>query len=305
MDRAQMIEMAQAMRSRDRFGLMTPEEIAVIPGSQRELWVQIEGGKTVHIFEIRPHELRPSAAPMILNFHGGGFVKGRTDRDHRYCAEMATKLGCLVWDVDYCLAPENPFPAAVEESYAVVAYAFAHAEQLGVDPQKIALAGHSAGGNLVAVIILKALEAQAFRPCCALMEYFPANHTVDPITRYTREQLQDERNVKRGKTEQLYGKFYCDPESEAAKSIFASPVLAQPHQLAGFPHSLVISAEQDSLREETEQFARNLQQAGVQVEVHRIPGAMHGFTVNRTEGWKKALAIHEAFFQNHFKEETL
>lgn len=300
MNRAEMIEIAQTLRSRDRFGLLTPEEIAAIPGTQRELWVQTESGKKVRVYEIRPDSVLPNGTPMILNFHGGGFVKGRTDRDHRYCAEMARKLGCLVWDIDYCLAPENPYPASFEESYGAAAYAFAHAGQLGVDPRKIALAGHSAGGNLVAATILKALETKAFRPCCVLMEYFPANHAIDPMTRYTGEQLQEERNVKRGETERLYGKFYCDPESEEAKSIFASPILAQAHQLVGFPDSLVISAGKDSLREETEQFARNLLQAGVHVEAHRIPEAMHGFTVNRTEGWEKALAIHEAFFRKHF-----
>lgn len=300
MDRTEMIAIAQTLRSRDRFGVMTPEEIAAIPGTQREMWVQTEGGKKVHIYEIRPDGILPDDAPMILNFHGGGFVKGRTDRDHRYCADMARKLGCLVWDIDYCLAPEDPYPAAFEESYEVAAYAFAHAVQLGVDPRKIALAGHSAGGNLVAATILKALETKAFRPCCALMEYFPANQAIDPMTRYTSEQLQDERNVKRGETERLYGKFYCDPESEAAKSIFASPILAQANQLAGFPDSLVIAAGKDSLREETEQFARNLQQAGVRVEAYRIPEAMHGFTVNRTDGWERALAMHESFFRKYF-----
>lgn len=193
-----MVAIAQTLRSRDRFGVMTPEEIAAIPGTQQERWVQTEGGKSVYIFEVRPDGLRAYDAPMILNFHGGGFVKGRTDRDHRYCADLAWRLGCLIWDIDYCLAPENPFPAAYEESYAVAAYAFAHAQQLGVDSEKIALAGHSAGGNLVAVTIRKALETNAFRPCCALMEYFPANHSIDPMSRYTHEQLQDERNVKRG-----------------------------------------------------------------------------------------------------------
>lgn len=103
-----------------------------------------------------------------------------------------------------------------------------------------------------------------------------------------------------GETERLYSRFYCDPESEAAKSIFASSVLAQPHQLAGFPDSLVISAGMDSLREETEQFARTLTEAGVHVEAHRISEAIHGFTVNRTEGWEKALSLHEAFFREHF-----
>lgn len=299
MERTQMIEIAAALRSRDRFGPMTAQELAALPGTETKRCIETDDGRKVTVYEIRPEGLPEGSCALILNFHGGGFVKGRADRDHRYCAELAQKLHCMIWDVDYCLAPEEPFPAAVEECFGVTAYAFAHSEQLGVDPRRIAVAGHSAGGNLAAAVILKGLRTKAFTPCCALMEYFPANHAIDPMSRYSAEELQDERNVRRGETERLYGRFYCDPESEQAQSIYASPLLAQPEDLALFPDSLVISAGHDSLREETEQFARKLMEAGVTVTAKRIPEAMHGFTVNRTPGWERAVALHEAFFSQN------
>lgn len=123
-----------------------PEELAALPGTETELHIPVEGGRTVHVYEERPDHL-PEKAALVLNFHGGGFIKGRTDRDRRYCCTIMEQLNVLVWDVDYCIAPEEPFPAAVEEAYGIAAYAFDHAEELGIDPDKIILAGHSAGGN--------------------------------------------------------------------------------------------------------------------------------------------------------------
>lgn len=99
------------------------------------MWVEVADGRKVHVFEERPEHL-PAKVTLLLNFHGGGFIKGRTDRDRRYCCTLMEQLNCLVWDVDYCLAPEQAFPAAVEETYGIIAYAFDHAEELGIDPQK-------------------------------------------------------------------------------------------------------------------------------------------------------------------------
>lgn len=146
MTRSEMIEKAKMIRSRDRFGTMAQEELDALPGTETLLQIPVDGGKRVPVYEIRPDTPLENPAPLLLNFHGGGFLKGRGDRDKRYCCHMAQQLGCLVWDVDYSLAPEAPFPTALNESYAVTAYAFAHAEELGIDPQRIALAGHSAGG---------------------------------------------------------------------------------------------------------------------------------------------------------------
>ena len=176
------IAMAQTIRSRDRFGPVSPEELAALPGTETEIHIPVEGGRTVHVYEERPDGL-PAKAALVLNFHGGGFIKGRTDRDRRYCCTIMERLNALVWDVDYCVAPEAPFPAAVEETYGIIAYAFDHAEKLGVDPAKIILAGHSAGGNLVAAACLKNAESHRFSPCCVLMEYFPVDNVTSPVER--------------------------------------------------------------------------------------------------------------------------
>ena len=147
------VAMANTVRSRDRFGPVSPEELAALPGTEKEMWVEVADGRKVHVFEERPEHL-PAKATLLLNFHGGGFIKGRTDRDRRYCCTLMEQLNCTIWDVD-CLFGTGVSAVEVVSSR----HAFDHAEELGIDPQKIVLAGHSAGGNLVAAAFIKDAEA--------------------------------------------------------------------------------------------------------------------------------------------------
>mgnify|MGYP004632838865 CR=1 FL=1 len=298
MTREEKIAIADMVRSRDRFGPVTPEELAVLPGKERELWIQTKDGKSVHVFEERLEYL-PEPAPLFLNFHGGGFLKGRTDRDRRYCCAVMERLKCLVWDIDYCLAPENPFPYAVEEAYEIACYAFEHASEIGIDPEKIILAGHSAGGNLVASVLIKNAETKELHPCCVLMEYFPTDNTVNPVERLSEKLKRDPFWVKRAETEKMYTDFYVENADPA--NPLCSPAFAENQALAAFPDCLILSAGEDSLREDTEAFGMRLIKAGVCVTMQRIPEARHGFTTNRTPGWERALERQYQFFQEHLK----
>ena len=156
--------------------------------------------------------------------------RGRTDRDRRYCCTIMERLNALVWDVDYCVAPEAPFPAAVEETYGIIAYAFDHAEKLGVDPAKVILAGHSAGGNLVAAACLKNAESHRFSPCCVLMEYFPVDNAASPVERLSPQLRADPFWVKRAETEKLYTDFYVG-DADPAQPL-CSPLNAADEALA-------------------------------------------------------------------------
>ena len=294
MTREEMIRQAEVIRQRDRFGSVSAEELAALPGTEQELYIDIGGGRKVHVYEERPDSL-PDQAALILNFHGGGFIKGRTDRDRRYCCYLMQQLNCLVWDIDYCTAPEHPFPAAVEESYGIAVYAYSHAEELGIDRSRIAMAGHSAGGNLVAAACIKNAEQQEFSPCALLMEYFPADNTVNPIERLPPELQKNEFWVKRAQTEKLYTDFYVGTADPADP--LCSPLKASSEVLGSFSPSLVISAGEDSLMEDTERFGHKLAAAGVTVTATRISEAMRGFTVNRTPGWEKALQLHCSFLK--------
>ena len=132
MTQEEKIAIAETVRHRDRFGPVSQEELAALPGKETELWIQTKNGYCVHVFEERPEAL-PDRAPILLNFHGGGFLKGRTDRDRRYCCAVMEATNALVWDVDYSLAPEKPFPYAAEESYGIIQYVFEHAEELCIE----------------------------------------------------------------------------------------------------------------------------------------------------------------------------
>ena len=268
MTQEEKIEIADMVRSRDRFGPVSEEELAALPGKETELWIRTKNGKTVHVFEERPENLPEQAA-------------------------------LLVWDIDYSLAPENPFPFAAEEAYEIVSYAFEHSTELGIDQEKIILAGHSAGGNLVASVLIKNEETKELHPCCALMEYFPTDNTVDPVERLSEELKKDPFWVKRGETEKMYTDFYvgdADPSDP-----LCSPAFAKDQALAAFPDCLIISAGEDSLRDDTEVFGMRLAKAGVCVTMQRIIEAMHGFTTNRTSGWERALDRQYKFFQEHLR----
>lgn len=296
MTQEEKIAIAETVRHRDRFGPVSQEELAALPGKETELWIQTKNGYCVHVFEERPEAL-PDRAPILLNFHGGGFLKGRTDRERRYCCAVMEATNALVWDVDYSLAPEKPFPYAAEESYGIIQYVFEHAEELCIDPEKIMLAGHSAGGNLVASALVKNAETKAFHPCCALMEYFPTDNTANPVERLSEELKQDPFWVKRAETEKLYTDFYVGDAD--ASDPCCSPAFATEQVLAAFPDCLILSAGKDSLRDDTENFGMRLVKAGVCVTMQRIPEAMHGFTTNRTPGWERALELHDRFFLEH------
>lgn len=297
MTRAEMIEKANVIRERDQFGAMTPEEVAALPGTDVEMQIPVRDGRTVRVYEVRPDAPLEKGCPMIINFHGGGFIKVRSDRDRRYCVNMATYLNCLVWDVDYSLAPEYPFPTAVHEAYDILAYVFDHAEEIGVDVNRIALAGHSAGGSLVAAALIQAAGNEKIKPCCALMEYFVADLTVPPAEKLTPELKADPKWVQRAGVEEQYNLFYASPDQ--VQDPLVSSVLASDEVMATFPPSMVLAAGMDTLRLENEAFAARLARLGVPVTACTLTESMHGFTINLRPGWEKAYELHKRFFKSY------
>ena len=287
----EMVERAQRMRSRDIFGAVPPEEIDAVGAVQTELQLKVSEKHTVHIYQLEPKNGRPENSAMILNFHGGGFIKGRQTKDHLFCSQMAVDFNCLVWDVDYSLAPEYPYPTAVEESYAVAAYAFKHAQEYGVDATRIVLLGHSAGGNLVATVCLRAGETKEFQPAAIVMEFFPLDLATDPATK---PRAEGDMPAEVART---YNAFYCP--AELADTPYVSPIFATEAQLAGFPDTLIISAAKDSLCFEDEEFAMKLARAGVTTTCKRFQNSLHGFTINRNGDWEESQALLKQFVRKY------
>lgn len=297
MEREELIKLAEKARAQGAFASLSEGELAALPVKQKELRVPVKEG-SVRVYEFRPDPKNKRSLPMLINFHGGGFIKGRADRDQVYCSNMAARTGALVWDVDYALAPENPFPAAVNECYDIIRYAFSHADELNVDPDRILLIGHSAGSNLAAAACIRAAEeAAAFRPAGMILDYMPADQMKNPLSKLSPQQRGDPKKVARAKMERQYLDFYLKPEE--ALSPLASPILASEEVLNTFPDCLVISAGEDSLRDECEAFAHKLAASGVTVTLRRFRNSRHGFTINRIDEYQQALALHEQFILNH------
>ncbi|XVQ15230.1 alpha/beta hydrolase [Spirillospora sp. CA-255316] len=214
----------------------------------------------------RPEKRSP--LPALVYFHGGGWVVGGPENVDVACRELAAEAGCAVLNVDYRLAPEHPFPAAVEDAWAVTCAAATEPERFGVDPRAVAVAGDSAGGNLAAATALMARD-RGVRLAHQLLVYPVTDTAMDTpsYAEYGRGYGLDAEGMARFL--ELYGGG-ADP---------ADPRLAplRAPDLAGAAPATVITAEYDVLRDEGEAYARCLAEAGVPVELRRYDGVVHSF----------------------------
>jgi acetyl esterase len=207
--------------------------------------------------------------PLLVYFHGGGWVLGGIDTHDGVCRELANGAGCVVVSVDYRLAPEHKFPAAAEDCFAATHWAAAHAAELGADAQRLAIGGDSAGGNLAAVVAQMARDRGGPPIIFQLLIYPVTDATFDTAS------YRDNAEGYLLTTADMrwFWNHYLGGSGDAANP-YASPLRGQ---LAGLPPALVITAEFDPLRDEGEQYARRLEQAGVPARLSRYDGMIHGF----------------------------
>jgi acetyl esterase len=208
--------------------------------------------------------------PVLVYFHGGGFVLCNLDTHDGTCRSLANEAGCVVVSVDYRLAPEHPFPAAPEDCYAALAWVAAHAEEIGVDPTRIAVGGDSAGGNLGAVVSQMARDRDGPRLRFQLLVYPVTN--CDFGTDSYRENAEG-YFLTTNMMKWFWGHYLPDPSYAADP--YASPLRAE--DLSGLPPGLCITAGFDPLRDEGEAYAARLREAGVEVRTSRYDGMFHGF----------------------------
>ncbi|MEW8978061.1 MAG: alpha/beta hydrolase [Symbiobacterium sp.] len=208
--------------------------------------------------------------PVLLYFHGGGWVIGSPDTVHATCALLANRAGAIVVSVDYRLAPEHKFPAAAEDCYAATAWAAENARSFGGDPRRIAVAGDSAGGNLAAVVSLMAREKGYPQIAYQVLIYPVTDHNFE--TQSYRENGAD--YFLTTAMMQWFWNHYLGTEADG-KDWRASPL--QVADASDLPPAFVITAEFDPLRDEGEAYAQKLAAAGNTVTVKRFLGQIHGF----------------------------
>lgn len=213
----------------------------------------------------------PSPAPAVMFFHGGGWVLGDLDSHDGVCRALAIAAGAVVIAVDYRLAPEHKFPAAIQDAAASVAWAAREAASLGIDPARMALVGDSAGGNLAAVIALMARDgALPVRPVVQGLIY-PATDLVMNHASYARP-LSDVPLTPT--TMRWFGDLYC-PRPADRLDWRASPLRAT--TLTGAAPAFVVTVGHDPLRDEGIDYARRLEREGVRVTHVDIADQIHGF----------------------------
>ena len=244
----------------DKLPAVGKVELRTIPGPESALPVRVYTPKGNGPF------------PVIVYFHGGGWVLGSLDASDATCRGLADANSALVVSVDYRRAPEHKFPAATEDAYAALQYVLAHAQELGGDPSKVAVAGESAGANLATVTCLMAAERGGKQPAHQVLVY--------PITDYAFESRShraqaDAKPLSEAMIPWFFGHYLRSPAD--GKSIFVSPLRATPAQLKKLPPATIITAELDPLHDEGTSYAAKLAEAGVDTAQENYDGVTHGF----------------------------
>ena len=215
-------------------------------------------------------EKQTSDQPVVMYFHGGGWVLGDVDVYDCLCRQLAIETGFVIASVDYGLAPENKFPGPMEDCYAATEHVFSNAESLGIDRSRIAVAGDSAGGNLAAAVAMKARD-QNGPPIRFQLLIYPV---IEPDFETESYQKFGTGHVLTMADMKWFWQQYLRENSDAENPL-ASPSKAESH--VGLPPVHVITAQYDPLRDEGEGYASMLADAGVLVTQKQYPGMLHGF----------------------------
>ncbi|SEE46216.1 Acetyl esterase/lipase [Streptomyces sp. 2112.3] len=235
----------------------------------------------------RPHQ----AQGAIIWLHGGGFVMGDLDTEHPWATRIAESSGAMVISVGYRLAPEHPFPAALDDAYAVLTWTAEHAAELGVDPARIAVGGHSAGGGLAAAVALRARDEQG-----PPIRYQLLNQPGldDRQETWSARHFTDTPWMNHDKVTAIWRHYL----GSAPATPYAAPARAT--DLSGLPPAYIATAELCPNRDEDLLYAQRLLQAGVSVELHQWPGTFHGSQailsaeVSQRQIAELAAALHRA-----------
>jgi len=236
----------------------------------------------------------PRTRPLILHIHGGGFCLGNLDMDLWLCSRLAAGADAIVVSVDYRLAPQHPFPAAVDDCIAALRWVHAHAAELGADPDDLTVIGESAGGNLSAVLCLLARDAGGPSISRQILIYpvVDAAFWTDPANQVVDQPFLTQAQMK------VFLRHYLAGQDDAVTDQRLSPLHAK--DLSGLPPAYIVTGTADVLEPEAIRYRDALRAAGVPVQLVRYTGQPHGFlnTPGLCPAARPAMD-HIAAFQTH------
>jgi len=212
--------------------------------------------------------------PVVLYFHGGGWILGDRDTHDRLVREIVVGVEAAVVFVDYARAPEARYPVAIEQAYAATRYVVDHSASLRIDPLRLAVAGDSVGGNMAAAVTLMARQRRGPKIAFQVL-FYPVTDAGFDTSSYMR--FADGPWLTKRAMQWFWDAYL--PDRAARKQPTATPLNATLDQLAGLPEALVIVDENDVLRDEGEAYARRLSNAGVRVTSTRYNGTIHDFVM--------------------------
>jgi acetyl esterase len=235
------------------------------------------GGREMAVRVYRPAGSR-ARLPVVVYFHGGGFVMGTLDTHDPYCRGLTTEAGVMVVSVDYRLAPEHKFPAGVEDCFAATEWVLEHIEELGGEERRVFVGGDSAGATMatVAALLLRD-QGKAGRLAGQILLYPVAGYCDPPTASYV--EMGMGYGLTRKGMEWLWGQYLKD--ASEAKDFRAAPLMAE--SLAGLPRAFVVTAEYDVLRDEGQAYARRMEAEGVDVTHVFAEGMNHAFAASADE----------------------
>lgn len=255
-----------------------------------EIFVSTAFGNT-HVFLVHENAQSEGQRPVVINVHGGGWTAAHGERDLFFCRRLAIRLHALIVDIDYVLAPEYPYPAALEEIEALFDVLPERIEQWGGDKDNVVLCGQSAGGNLLGAVMQRKRFAPEFSPKAQVLCYLPTDNYND--------HFHGEELDARGMTTEYYGFFY-NRSFEERKNSDVSLLFANDEDLRGLPPTDILTCRMDNLMEEGEAYAKKLKDAGIPTTLRRFEQSRHGFLVNLMDEWQDGEDYVVSLIEKHF-----
>ena len=246
--------------------------VAKLPADIEDRTVPGGPNGEVSIRIVRPKSRGESPLPVVMYFHGGGWILGNKETHDRLIREIADGARAAVVFVNYTPSPEAHYPTSIEEAYAATKYVAENGASMGLDPSRLAVAGDSVGGNMVAAVTILAKQRGAPKIGHQLM-FYPVTDASFDTGSY--RQFADGPWLTRNAMKWFWDAYA--PDLPRRNEPTASPLRATVDQLRGLPPALLITDENDPLRDEGEAYAHKLTEAGVQVTALRYLGTVHDF----------------------------